>query len=158
MKKIICLLLCTFSVASHAKLLHIIHTNDLHSYFTGYADGRGGYARIKAKIDELKNEDKKKNISTLILDAGDFSDGTSFYLTNEGANSLQALDIFQTEVAVVGNHDFLLGGKALANQIRRANVKTKIVSANLVPTPAMGLSGLVQPYADIEKDGIKIRT
>ncbi len=157
MKKIICLLLCIFSAASHAKLLHIIHTNDLHSYFTGYADGRGGYARIKAKIDELKNEDKKKNISTLILDAGDFSDGTSYYLTNEGVNSLQALDIFQTEVAVVGNHDFLLGGKALANQIRKANVKTKIVSANLMPTPAMGLSGLIQPYADIEKDGIKIR-
>lgn len=157
MKKIICLFLCTFSLASHAKLLHIIHTNDLHSYFAGYADGRGGYARIKAKIDELKAQDAKNNISTLILDAGDFSDGTSYYLTNEGANSLQALDIFQTEIAVVGNHDFLLGGKALANQIRRANVKTKIISANLMPTPAMGLSGLIQPYADIEKDGIKIR-
>jgi 5'-nucleotidase/UDP-sugar diphosphatase len=157
MKKIICLLLCTFSVASHAKLLRIIHTNDLHSYFTGYADGRGGYARVKAKIDELKNEDKKKNIATLILDAGDFSDGTSFYLTNEGANSLQALDLLQTEIAVVGNHDFILGGKALANQIRRANVKTKIISANLMPTPEMGLADLVRPYADIEKDGIKIR-
>ena len=158
MKKLICLfLLCTFSLASHAKLLHIIHTNDLHSYFNGYTDGRGGYARIKAKIDELKAEDQRKGISTLILDAGDFSDGTSFYLTNDGANSLQALDIFQTDVAVVGNHDFILGGKALANQIRRANAKTKIVSANLMPTPEMGLSGLVHPYADLEKDGLKIR-
>jgi 2',3'-cyclic-nucleotide 2'-phosphodiesterase (5'-nucleotidase family) len=157
MKKIICFLLCTFSLASHAKLLHIIHTNDLHSYFEGYVDGRGGYARIKAKIDDLKAEDAKKGIATLILDAGDFSDGTSFYLTNEGANSLQALDILQTEIAVVGNHDFILGGKALANQIRRANVKTKIVSANLMPTAEMGLAGLVHPYADIEKDGLKIR-
>lgn len=157
MKNLICLVLLAFSMTSHAKLLHIIHTNDLHSYFEGYVDGRGGYARVKAKIDELKNEDKKKNISTLILDAGDFSDGTSYYLTNEGANSLQALDIFQTDIAVVGNHDFLLGGKALATQIRRANVQTKIISANLHTTPEMGLSGLVQPYADIEKDGIKIR-
>lgn len=150
-------MLCTFSLSSQAKLLHIIHTNDLHSYFNGYADGRGGYARIKAKIDELKENDRKKGIATLILDGGDFSDGTSFYLTNEGANSLQALDIFQTEVAVVGNHDFLLGGKALANQIRRAGAKTKIVSANLMPTPEMGLTGLIHPYADIVKDGIKIR-
>ncbi len=157
MKNSIYLVLLVFSMTSHAKLLHIIHTNDLHSYFDGYVDGRGGYARLKAKIDELKLEDKKKNISTLILDGGDFSDGTSYYLTNEGANSLQALDIFQTEIAVVGNHDFLLGGKALADQIRRANVNTKIVSANLHATPEMGLAGLVQPYADIEKDGIKIR-
>ena len=157
MKMLFCLFLFATSMASHAKLLHIIHTNDLHSYFSGYVDGRGGYARIKAQIDDLKNEDIKKGISTLILDGGDFSDGTSYYLTNEGANSLQALDIFQTEIAVVGNHDFLLGGKALATQIKRANVKTKIISANLVSTPEMGLSNLVQPYADIEKDGIKIR-
>lgn len=157
MKNLICLVVLAFSIPSQAKLLHIIHTNDLHSYFEGYVDGRGGYARIKAKIDELKAADKKNNIATLILDGGDFSDGTSFYLTNEGANSLQALDIFQTEVAVVGNHDFLLGGKALATQIKRANVQTKIVSANLHTTPEMGLDGLVTPYADIEKDGIKIR-
>src|SRR5665647_280020 len=117
MKNLIGLLLIVFSMSSYAKLLHIIHTNDLHSYFTGYADGRGGYARIKAQIDELKNEDKKKNIATLVLDGGDFSEGTSYYLANEGANSLKALDIFQTEISVVGNHDFLLGGKALANQI-----------------------------------------
>ena len=157
MKNLFCLFLCVFSVSSHAKLLHIIHTNDLHSYFSGYKDNRGGYARIKAQIDQLKLESKNKDIPTLVLDGGDFGDGTSYYLTNEGANSLKALEIFQTEVAVVGNHDFLLGGKTLANQIRRANVSTKVVSANLVSTPEMGLEGLVTPYADIEKDGMKIR-
>jgi 5'-nucleotidase len=157
MKNLICLLLCIFSVQAHAKLLHIIHTNDLHSYFSGYADQRGGYARITAKIEELKQESKNKNIPTLVLDAGDFGDGTSYFLANEGVNSLRALEIMQTEIAVVGNHDFIMGGKALANQIRKANVPTKIISANLVGTPDMGLEGLVKPYADIEKQGIKIR-
>lgn len=147
----------TASFQIHAKLLHIIHTNDLHSYFTGYADQRGGYARITSKIEELKQESKNKNIPTLVLDGGDFGDGTSFFLANEGVNSLKALEVMQTEVSVVGNHDFILGGKALANQIRKANVSTQIVSANLVGTPDMGLEGLVKPYADIEKQGMKIR-
>jgi 2',3'-cyclic-nucleotide 2'-phosphodiesterase (5'-nucleotidase family) len=36
---------------SQARELQIIHTNDLHSYFQGYGNGSGGYARLKTKIE-----------------------------------------------------------------------------------------------------------
>jgi 2',3'-cyclic-nucleotide 2'-phosphodiesterase (5'-nucleotidase family) len=157
MKILITLSFLVLCLSAEAKLLHIIHTNDLHSYFEGERNGKGGYAQLKAKIDELKKHSQERNIPTLILDGGDFSDGTSFYLVNQGADSLKALDYFGTEVAVVGNHDFLMGGKNLAHQIMKANVSTKVISANLAPTADMGLSKLVKPYADLEKDGLSIR-
>jgi 2',3'-cyclic-nucleotide 2'-phosphodiesterase (5'-nucleotidase family) len=156
MKKLLLFSLLLASV-SEAKLLTIIHTNDLHSYFIGYQDGRGGYARVKSKIDELKAESQSKGIDTLILDGGDFGEGTSFFLSNDGSDTIKALEIFGTEASVLGNHDYMQGGNILAQQITKANVKTKIISANLIQTPEMGLQDLIKPYADFEKSGIKIR-
>lgn len=157
MKKYILSSLLLLSVSSHAKLLHIIHTNDLHSYFVGYQNGKGGYARLKAKLNELKADADAKGVETLIVDGGDFGEGTSFFMSNEGADCIKALEHFGTEVSVVGNHDYMLGGNALSKQIKKANVPTKIISANIVQTPDMELGDLVKPYADFEKNGIKIR-
>ena len=157
MKKLFILILLSLSFTSHAKLLQIIHTNDLHSYFEGHVDGKGGYARLKAKLDDLKSQAESQGIATLILDAGDFGEGTSYFLADSGANSVRALGILGTEASVVGNHDYMMGGFVLAQQIRRANVATNILSANLVQTPDMDMGDLVKPFADFTKDGIKIR-
>ncbi|MBC7538444.1 MAG: bifunctional metallophosphatase/5'-nucleotidase [Bacteriovorax sp.] len=140
-----------------AKLVQIIHTNDLHSYFEGYRDGRGGYARVKTVIDNLKKEASAKGIEVLQLDAGDWGEGTSFFFTDQGANSIKALNMFGTEATLIGNHDHLLGGKVLGQQIRRANVPMKFLSANLVQTKEMELGDLVKPFFDVEKSGFKIR-
>lgn len=157
MKKLIvfCALIASFS--AQAKLIHIIHTNDLHSYFKGYKDGRGGYAKLKTKIEEMRAESISKGIEVLQLDAGDFGEGTSFFLSKEGSASVEALGMLGTDISVIGNHDHMLGGKILGDQIRKANIKTKFLSANLVATPEMNLKGLVHPYADIERAGTKIR-
>jgi 2',3'-cyclic-nucleotide 2'-phosphodiesterase (5'-nucleotidase family) len=145
------------SFTSHARLLQIIHTNDLHSYFKGYKDGRGGYAKLKVKISELRNEAQNKGIEVLQLDGGDFGEGTSFFLTKEGSASVEALGMLGTDIAVIGNHDHMLGGKILGEQIRKANVQTKFLSANLAQAPEMNISQLVTPFADINKAGISIR-
>ncbi len=151
-----CMLL-PFPFHAQAKLIQIIHTNDLHSYFEGYKDGRGGYARLKNKIDELRQEAASQGIEILQLDAGDFGEGTAFFLTDRGANSMKALGILGIDAAVVGNHDHMMGGKILGEQIRRANIKTKIISANLIATPQMELGNLVKPYSDFIKSGIPLR-
>lgn len=146
-----------FPLHSQARLLQIIHTNDLHSYFEGYKDGRGGYARLKNKIDELRQEAASKGIEVLQLDGGDFGEGTAFFLTDRGANSIKALGVLGVDAAVLGNHDHMMGGMILGEQIRRANVKTKMISANLVATPQMNLGNLIKPHFDIEKAGIPLR-
>ena len=63
------------SAPSQARLLQIIHTNDLHSYFTGNAKGAGGYARVLTKIKELKAQAAIKGIEILQVDAGDWGEG-----------------------------------------------------------------------------------
>src|SRR5690606_11576028 len=70
---------------------------------------------------------------------------------------IRALELFGVEVAAIGNHDHMLGGKVLSDKIRRANVETKFVAANINPTADMELNGLVLPYVDLNKAGIKIR-
>jgi len=65
--------------------------------------------------------------------------------------------VLGVDVSVIGNHDHMLGGSVLGDQIRRAKVSTKFLSANLVQTKEMNLSGLVKPYLDLERAGIKIR-
>lgn len=140
-----------------AKPLQILHTNDLHSYFQGTRGGIGGYAQLKKVIDDLKAEATAKGIPTLYLDGGDFGEGSSFYFSNQGVDSLRALDMLGVDVTVLGNHDFILGGKELRNQIRDAKLKAKILSANLKGKHWMGLSRLMPDYVDYNLDGMKVR-
>lgn len=146
-----------YSSLIHARLIQIIHTNDLHSYFPGYENGNGGYARLMTKIKELRANAKERGVEVLQLDAGDWGDGTSFFLSDNGADSLRALEMLGTEVTTIGNHDHMLGGKVLGEQIRRSGVKTKFVASNITTTPEMELEGVLLPHLDLERAGIKIR-
>jgi 2',3'-cyclic-nucleotide 2'-phosphodiesterase (5'-nucleotidase family) len=145
------------SAPSQARLLQIIHTNDLHSYFTGNAKGSGGYARVLTKIKQLKAEAAIKGIETLQVDAGDWGEGTSYFLSDNGADSIKALEMLGVEVATIGNHDYLLGGNTLGRQIRAADVKTKFVLANLVSTEDMQLGNTLVSFVDIERAKIPLR-
>src|SRR6478736_2385150 len=99
MKSCLVLLLLGITTISHARLLQIIHTNDLHSYFKGYKDGRGGYAKLKTKIEEMRADSVSKGIEVLQLDAGDFGEGTSFFLSKEGSASVEALGMLGAEIS-----------------------------------------------------------
>jgi 2',3'-cyclic-nucleotide 2'-phosphodiesterase (5'-nucleotidase family) len=156
-KFLIFILTFILPLTGHTRLLHIIHTNDLHSYFKGYHDGKGGYARLKTKIQELRDESEQQGVEVLQLDAGDWGEGTSFFMSDEGAASVKALELLGVDVAVIGNHDHMMGGNILGQQIRRADVDTQFVSANIVQTPQMNLGDLIPPYVDMEKADISIR-
>ena len=73
------LFLLFFTVAE-AKLVQILHTNDIHSYFdhVEHDEDQGGYARLKSMIDFYKAEALKKGIKTIVVDAGDLWKETSF--------------------------------------------------------------------------------
>jgi 2',3'-cyclic-nucleotide 2'-phosphodiesterase (5'-nucleotidase family) len=148
--------LSLFPVMAEARQIQIIHTNDLHSYFAGYND-LGGYPRVLTKIKEIRATAEARGIEVLQVDAGDWGDGTAFFLSDQGADSIRALELLGIEVSTIGNHDHMSGGKVLGDQIRRANVKTKFVAANVKTTPEMELEGVLTPYADLEKGGVKLR-
>jgi 5'-nucleotidase len=140
-----------------AKKLHIIHTNDLHSYFESHPDGRGGYSKLKTKILELKAWGKSLGAETLVLDAGDWGEGTSFYLTEAGVPSLKALEILGIDYSIIGNHDYMFGGNHLAYQMAAAKTSTRFLSANLFATPELNLNSWIKPIIDVKKSNLKIR-
>ena len=141
----------------YAKKLHIIHTNDLHSYFESHTDGRGGYSKLKTKILELKAWGESQGAETLILDAGDWGEGTSFYLTQAGVPSLKALEMLGIEYSIIGNHDYMFGGNHLAYQMAAANTSTRFLSANLYASPELHLNSWIKPTIDIRRGKLKIR-
>lgn len=140
-----------------AKLLQIIHTNDLHSFFEGTRSGLGGYARLKTVVDELKKQAEAQKIPTLFLDGGDFGEGSSFYFSNHGVDALKALDHLGVDVSVLGNHDFILGGRELSRQMVEADLKTKIISSNVIGKRFMRLGRLLPSWVDYDIDGMKVR-
>lgn len=142
---------------AQAKLVQIIHTNDLHSHFTPNEKKLGGYSRIKTLINELKMDAEKQNIPSLVLDAGDFGEGSSYFYSNEGVDAFIALDKLGIDVTVLGNHDYMFGGDDLRRQIINSNLQTKLISANLKGKKKMGLDNLIPDSVDFNLDGMKIR-
>lgn len=146
------------SSSLYSKTIQIIHINDLHSYFTGHDDGRGGYAKVKTIIDDLKEKASLKGIPSIVMDGGDFGEGTSFFLVDEGVSSFKSLNHLGVDVAVIGNHDHMLGVETLNQQIKKAQIgfanPTKIVSANMVQF--YGNENMVKPQVMIDVDGVKV--
>lgn len=155
-KHLFILLLSLLSLPAFAVKFQLLHTNDLHSYFEGTRNGKGGYARLKALADKLKEKARSQGMKTIFLDGGDFGEGTSFFMANEGVDALGMLDALGIDVAVLGNHDYMQGGFELARQMDKAKLKAKIVSANLRGEWLMGLRGKIPDLVTIDLDGVKV--
>ena len=151
------ILVLLISQTALAKRIQIIHTNDLHSFLGGTRTGKGGYARLKTKIDELRHWAEMQRIESVHLDAGDFGEGSSYFLADEGVTTLKALDALGVDVSVIGNHDYILGSQVLAKQIKRSGLQTKLLSANLKFKKRLGLKGLVENTTDLKLNGLKVR-
>ncbi|MBI3535800.1 MAG: metallophosphatase, partial [Deltaproteobacteria bacterium] len=149
---------------AHAKLLQIIHTNDFHSHFEQADELEwGGYAEVKYIIDAIKNTAELQGIDTLILDGGDFSEGTPFFMAEEGRLSWKMMDVFGFEAVVIGNHDWLIGFEQMDKILGEIAPKTQFISANLInrkgyvyQTEYKNLYKYVQPYAEFKKAGLKV--
>lgn len=142
---------------AEARLVQILHTNDLHSMFVGARSGRGGYARLKTIIDELKKEAARQNIPTLVLDGGDFGEGSSFYFSNQGTDAMKAMNLLGIDVSVLGNHDFMMGTQDLLDQMNKSKLKTTLLSANFQLKKSTPLEKKLLDYVDYDIDGFKLR-
>tara|TARA_R110000868_G_scaffold209490_4_gene459312 strand:+ start:7294 stop:8865 length:1572 start_codon:yes stop_codon:yes gene_type:complete len=168
MKSLTFIVLSLLLGVAHAapKYIQIIHTNDLHSYLSGHADGRGGYAKVKTVIDELRasalarTDLQAAGVESIVLDGGDFGEGTSFFLVDEGITSFRSLNELGIDAAVIGNHDHMLGIDTLQNQIKKSRIgyqkQAKILSANMVIMRDTRLKGLVDSTALFNIGGVSL--
>lgn len=138
-----------------AQELTIIHFNDTHSHVdperAGDYKGRGGVIEQAAYIDSVRTADGKRNV--LLLNAGDFSQGSSYFTELEGNIEIDLLNDARYDVVTLGNHEFDNGPVELARRLK--NLKSEVVCANydFKNTP---LEGLVDPYVIVRKAGLKI--
>jgi len=167
------------ATAAAEKYLTIVHTNDMHSHFQGFApevDYRpfepkgdatlGGWARVATVIDQTR---KNRPHPVLVLDAGDFSMGSFFHmLTREEAFELRLMAAMGYDAITLGNHEFDLKPVGFASILRSAKAKDglpQIVFAGARwnrDNPALATledafaEAGVKPWTVLERNGIKI--
>ncbi len=147
----------TLTAAAKGRQLLILHTNDTHSCMLplnpNLADtmlaGRGGFLRRAAMIDQMRKEDK----DLLLLDSGDFSQGSPYYTMFKGDVETELMNIMGYDAATIGNHEFDFGLENMARIFRKA--KFPIVCANYDFTGTV-VEGLVKPYVIIKRKGVRI--
>lgn len=151
-----CLVAAVFSSGAFAqKRLTILHFNDTHSHLeperSGDQAGMGGVIERAACRDSVVKADGKRNV--LLLHAGDFSQGTSYFTVMGGDVEIDLINALQYDCITLGNHEFDNGVDELARRL--AKLKCPVVCANydfsnVAPGP------YVKPYAIIKKAGMKI--
>jgi 2',3'-cyclic-nucleotide 2'-phosphodiesterase (5'-nucleotidase family) len=172
------------STDARAAIIQILHTNDLHAALQTAGEPKagepefGGWAEIKTLMDRLTEEAAHPTdpnippMETLRLDAGDFLEGTLQYFPRNGINILHAYNKMGYDITTLGNHDWLMGARALDALVQPTPSPSPgsleqlaptepfaqpLVSANIQVNPRLkNLSSQIQPYKIIEKAGVKL--
>lgn len=145
------------TVAMAQKRLVILHTNDTHSCVTplnpNLADtmlaGRGGFLRRA----EMIRRERKDAPKLLLLDSGDFSQGSPYYNIYKGEVEVELMNIMGYDAATIGNHEFDFGLENMARLFKMAKFPIVCANYDFTGTP---VEGLVKPYVIIRRNGLKI--
>jgi len=133
--------------------LVILHTNDIHAHDLPFKE-KGHLIGGVAKIDYLVTSIKKQHNNVLVVDAGDFFQGTPLFQRYGGEVEIEALNEIGYDVVELGNHEFDRGAKYLANQLQAA--KFPVLACNLDCRQVPSLEHFVKPGLVKEINGEKI--
>ncbi|MGZ3689201.1 MAG: bifunctional metallophosphatase/5'-nucleotidase [Bdellovibrionota bacterium] len=152
------LVLLAIPRTASARLLQIIHTNDLHSHLEHAQDpDHGSYAALKFQIERLKTQAKNQGIDTLVLDAGDFSEGTHFFLADKGEASWRMVNEMGYDAVAVGNHEYLMGQDDLDRIVGNVKPNFHLLCANFeIWDDLKNLPKYLHPYVELQRAGLKI--
>lgn len=96
--------------------IHILHTNDMHSYLDDFA-------RIAYIIQQQRQP------HTLLLDAGDSVSGSIYYNLHEGKSEAELLSKLNYDAVTLGNHDFDRSSQGISNFL--AHLSIPAISSNI---------------------------
>lgn len=146
MKKLLLILLLLFPLVVSSKTLVIFHTSDTHGFF--YPQNKiGGFAALKNVI----NHEKKP---FLLLDSGDFANGTAEAKFSRGAKVVQLMNAVGYSAVTIGNHEFDFKDAGITALIQES--KFSILAANLREKATGLLPAGVQAARVFNVDGIKV--
>ena len=119
----------------------ILHTNDVHGAVEGYV-----------YIAQLKADYEAKGAEVILVDAGDFSQGTTYVSSTKGADAVTMMNAAGYDVVTLGNHEFDYGYAQLKENMSKA--KFKVVCADVFNedgTPIFDAN-----YTYTTKSGVKV--
>ena len=85
--------------------IQIVHTNDIHGYYTETKNGTLGFAVLKSIVDQEGAD--------LVLDMGDTFHGQAFATIDEGSSIAQLMKEVGYDAVTPGNHDLSYGAERL---------------------------------------------
>lgn len=146
---IVCMMLALVTSCSVERRVVILTTNDTHSQILPGEDGKSGYARRLGIIDTVRAHNK----CVLLVDDGDFSQGTVFFNFFKGDVEIGGMSRMKYDAVTLGNHEFDNGVDTLAKHLLKATFP--LVSANY-DVRGTALEGIVKPYIILRRNGLKI--
>ena len=153
---VLLLLLCCAepAIAAGTADLTVMFTHDLHSYFSPHhalgPDGNrmdvGGYARLAGAVGE---ERRHNDDGTLLVDAGDFAQGTLYHTVfSSEALELRLMGAMGYDAITFGNHDFDFYPSGLSQMLSAARAKAGLL-------PPLVFSNIVFSRDDPRDAGLK---
>ena len=119
----------------------ILHSNDVHGAITGYAC-----------IAALKTDYESKGAEVILVDAGDYSQGTTNVSTTKGADAVAMMNAAGYDVVTIGNHELDYGYEQLMDNMSKAEFK--VVCADVFD--ADGTTIFDANYTYTTKSGVKV--
>ncbi len=135
----------------------LLQTTDMHDTVSGvgsfndYTPGstgddtvQGGWARLAAKINQVKIDRLLSGALVLLVDSGDYNMGTAYdMLWNTDPAPFRFINTMGYDLITLGNHEFDYGPKKLALMINRARASTGGFSIPIIATNTVfdGISG-----------------
>jgi len=153
---------CLFGLTiqlSYAQKIQILHTNDLHSHLdhTVHRPYLGGYARVKVMLDKFKKEAKEKGIGSIAMDGGDFMEGNLYYMADKGKKTFDIFNHLGHDVAVLGNHDYLMAADDLEDILQTYPPSYKLLAANFkLDDRFKAVKETIKPVWETVVSGVKV--
>jgi 5'-nucleotidase len=138
--------------------LFIVHTSDTHSCIEPISPNFGdaaqankaGYLRRVVLLEQMRKEHPQ---DMLLLDCGDFSQGSVYYNLYQGEVEVKLMNLMHYDACTIGNHEFDFGLENLARLIRMAEFPFVCCNYDFTGTPC---EGLVKPYIIVERAGVRV--
>lgn len=147
---------CTKDNRSSSVKFTVLQTSDVHHHAAGVGPQSdytpldtsdndsvlGGYARLAALIDGVRDDADARGEQVLLFDSGDFMMGTIYDLTaDDDPAAFQFMNSMGYDAVTLGNHEFDWGLQGLSGLIDAAldnGFSVPIVASNMITSPDSG--------------------
>ena len=133
--------------------LSVLFFNDIHGHLSPFKvrtdTGKkevGGVARLATLIEEIREENRIKDIRTIVLIAGDILQGTPMSTTFRGQPDVECFNAMGVDALTVGNHEFDFGLQNFMNLKQKA--RFPFLSSNIIKKDTKKL--LCAPYVSFK--------